>query len=73
MVNTAFAWQFTWGCKFEGNFALDLTVVCTFLHQTCKEQIFRAVFAASGWEGMRVLFSGAGFVCCPGSPLFLTG
>ena len=31
------------------------------------------MFAASGWEGMRVLFSGAGFVCCPGFPLFLTG
>ena len=31
------------------------------------------MFAASGSEGLQVLFSGTGFLCCQGSPLFLTG
>ena len=71
MVNTANA-AFT-------IFALDLTVVRTFFctklvkSKFGSNQIFRALFAASGSEGLQVLFSGTGFVCCQGSPLFLTG
>ena len=84
MVNTAFAWQFTWGCKFEGK--CSIYYLCPWfnrgVHFFCTKpvkskvgsnQIFCAVFAASGSEGLQVLFSGTGFVCCQGSPLFLTG
>ena len=80
MVNTAFAWQSTWGCKFEVKcsiyyffpwFNRGVHFFCTKLVKSKfgSNQIFRAVFAASGSEGLQVLFSGAGFVCCQGSPL----
>ena len=84
IVNTAFAWQFTWDCKFEGKcsiyylcpwFNRGVHFFCTKLVKSKfgSNQIFRAVFAASGSEGLQVLFSGTGFLCCQGSPLFLTG
>lgn len=74
ILNTAFAWQFTWDCKFEGK--CSIYYLCPTKPVKSKfgsNQIFRAVFAVSGSEGLRVLFSGTGFVWCQGSPLFLTG
>ena len=80
-LNNAFAWQFTWGCKFEGK--CSIYYLCPWfnrcVHFFCTKlvkskfgsnQIFRAVFAASGSDGLQVLFSGTGFVCCQGSPFF---
>ena len=45
IVNTAFASQLTWVVNSRANavftiFALDLIVVCTFLHHICTESIW---------------------------------
>ena len=69
MVNTAFAWQFTWGFEFEGKcsiyylcpwFNRGVHFFCTKLVKSKfgSNQIFRALFAASGSEGLHFCLVG---------------
>ena len=51
----AFAFQFTWGCKFEGKFgitilALCFTLVCTYgINQPSTEKEYKPMKCVIGW------------------------